>query len=142
MDRRNQIIIIVGLLVSLVAVPVVVALVNQDSSTTDTNAQTLTTTPAARTSDDIIRAIEKADTSLKDSSGKPTFSLLGFKRLANNWYVAWIDTKNTKVLINDPSVSAEYMYPLMGPDTVFSEATATSKGIPVAVYKDFENATI
>jgi hypothetical protein len=34
------------------------------------------------------------------------------------------------------------MYPLMGPDTVFSEATATSKGIPVAVYKDFENATI
>jgi hypothetical protein len=142
MDKRNQIIILVGLPVSLIVVPVVVALVNQSAPTpTNSASQALTTTPAARTSNDIIVAIEKADSSLKDSSGKPTFSLLGFKRLAGNWYVAWIDTNNTKVLINDPAVSAENMYPLMGPDTNFTEGKAVAKGIPVTVFKEFIDAT-
>lgn len=142
MDKRNQLIIAVGLLCSLILVPVVVALLNQHATPSNISSEALTTTPAERTSSDITTAIKKADSSLRDSGNKPTFSLLGFKRLAGNWYVAWIDTKTTKVLINDPSVSPVYMSSLLGPDTVFSETDAISKGIPTGIFKDFKDATL
>jgi len=135
---KTTIRIIIGLIISLVVVPVVVvAILNSNSSI---NSPQLTNNPPERNNDEVAAAIAKSSQYLHDSKGEPTFKLLKVKRLANNWYMAWIDSATTKVLINDPSLSANYMKVLLGPATTFDVSGTYSKGIPQQVFGDFVNA--
>lgn len=135
---KTTIRIIIGLVISLIVVPlVVVAILN---STSGTNSPQLTNNPPERSNDEVAAAIAKSNAYLHDSKGEPTFKLLKVKRLANNWYMAWIDSATTKVLINDPSLSANYMRVLLGPSTTFDASDTYSKGIPQQVFGDFVNA--
>jgi|GEM_PF-756102 hypothetical protein len=135
---KTTIRIIIGLVIALVVVPIVVLSVL--TSLSGSNSQQLTNNPPVRTDDEVAAAIAKSSQYLHDSSGKPTFKLLKTKRLANNWYMAWIDSSTTKVLINDPSLSADYMTTVLGPSTTFNASDTYSKGIPQQVFGDFINA--
>jgi len=135
---KTTIRIIIGFVISLIVVPIVViAMLN---SVSNTNSQQLTSNPPARSNDEIAAAIAKSSPYLHDSKDEPTFKLLKVKRLANNWYMAWIDSTTTKVLINDPSLSTNYMRVLLGPATAFDASDTYSKGIPQQVFGDFVNA--
>lgn len=133
-------IIIIGLIVSLVIVPVFVYLIASRLDTNDTSYR-LTNTPPTRTSEEISEVIAKSNSSLQDNAGKPNFKLVEFKKLAGNWYIAWIENDSIKVLINDPAESPIYMRVFLGPATVFDQNDAVSKGVPLQVFKDFEHAT-
>lgn len=135
---KTTIKIIIGLVIALIVVPVVVLSIL--TSLSGSNSQQLTNNPPARSDDEVAAAIAKSNQYLHDSSGKPTFKLLKVKRLANNWYMAWIDSATTKVLINDPSLSANYMTAVLGPSTSFNISDTYSKGIPQQVFGDFVNA--
>jgi hypothetical protein len=135
---KTTIRIIIGLIISLIVVPIVV--VSILNSVSNTNSQQLTNNPPERSNDEVAAAIAKSNSYLHDSKGKPTFKLLKVKRLANNWYMAWIDSATTKVLINDPSLSANNMRVLLGPAATFDVSDTYSKGIPQQVFGDFVNA--
>jgi len=135
---KTTIRIIIGLVISLVVVPIVVVAIL--TSVSGTNSQQLTNNPPERSNDEVAAAIAKSSQYLHDSKGEPTFKLLKVKRLANNWYMAWIDSATTKVLVNDPSLSATYMRVLLGPAATFDASDTYSKGIPQEVYGDFINA--
>jgi len=135
---KTTIRIIIGLVISLIVVPIIVITILR--SVSNTNSQQLTNNPPVRSSNEIAAAIAKSSPYLHSSKGEPTFKLLKVKRLANNWYMAWIDSATTKVLINDPSLSTNYMRVLLGPATAFDASDTYSKGIPQQVFGDFVNA--
>ena len=135
---KTTIRIIIGFVIALVIVPIVVLSIL--TSLSGSNSQQLTNNPPARSDDEVAAAIAKSNQYLHDSDGKPTFKLLKAKRLANNWYMAWVDSPTTKVLINDPSLSADYMTVVLGPSTTFNASDTYSKGIPQQVFGDFVNA--
>ena len=135
----SRIQIVIGLVISLFVVPLVVLSIL--TVTSQSSSAQLTNTPPERTSSDLSAAIARSNRNLRDQSGKPTFSLINSKRLANNWYVAWIDTKTIKVLINDPSVGAQYMSVILGPASTFNQSDARSRGVPDSIYEAFTNAT-
>lgn len=130
--------IIVGCIVSLIIVPVIVysALSAHEAST----APKLTNNPPERTNDEVSHAIAMSNAYLHTSDNEPTFKLMKVKRLANNWYMAWIDNKQIKVLINDPAVNSDRMRVILGPATEFDSSSVYSEGIPSSVYGVFVNA--
>lgn len=135
---KTTINIIIGLIIALIVVPFVVLTILNTASTN--TSQQLTNNPPARSDSEVAAAIAKSSSYLHDSNGNPTFKLLKVKRLANNWYMAWIDSPTTKVLVNDPSLSADYMRVLLGPSTTFNASDTYAKGIPQKVFGDFVNA--
>lgn len=135
---KTTIRIIIGLVISLIVVPVVV--IAMLTSVSGSNSQQLTNNPPERSNDEVAAAIAKSNQYLHNSNGEPTFKLLKVKRLANNWYMAWIDSATTKVLVNDPSLSADNMRVILGPAAAFDASDTYSKGIPQQVFGDFVNA--
>lgn len=136
--NKTTIVIIAGLVISLIVVPLVVVTLLTTNS--QSRSQQLTNNPPARTNDEVASAIAKSNKYLRDSTGKPDFKLLSVKRLANNWYMAWIDTPTTKVLVNDPSVGAQYMSVMLGPSTTFDKSDIYTSGIPDTIFEEFINA--
>lgn len=135
--KRSTIAIIIGLIVSLIIVPLAVMAILTNPSAN--SSQQLTSNPPARTDAVIASTIAKSNKYLHDSSGNPTFKLLKVKRLASNWYMAWIDASTTKVLINDPSISDQYMVVMLGPSMTFDKSEIYSMGIPESVFEEFIN---
>lgn len=138
--KRSTIYIIFGLFISLIIVPLVVVATLTTAS--ENNSQQLTNNPPVRSDAEVAAAIAKSNQYLRDSSGKPSFKLLKVKRLASNWYMAWIDDSTTKVLVNDPSVSDQYMTTMLGPASTFDKSSIYSMGIPDSVFEEFVNAQI
>lgn len=136
--NKSTIGIIIGLLLSLVVVPLVVVAIL--TGIREGNSQQLTNTPPARSDQQVAAAVAKSNQYLHDSDGKPTFKLLKVKRLAGNWYMAWVDNNDTKVLVNDPSLSAQYMVTFLGPSNTFDKSEIYSMGIPEKVFKEFIDA--
>ena len=132
--------IIIGLFLSLIVVPLVVT--NILTSVSQSESQQLTSNPVARSDVEVAAAIARSNKYLHDSAGNPSFKLLKVKRLGSNWYMAWIDTPTTKVLINDPSVSSQYMVTMLGPSETFDKSVIYSMGIPENIYGEFIDAKI
>lgn len=140
MTKRNLLMIVIGLIISLLVAPALVILVATYLS--PDQSEKLTNNPPQRSDIEISQAIARSDKNLRDIQGNPTFKLLKQKRIASNWYIAWIDDSTIKVLLNDPEQSAEKIRVIAGPASTFSESTTLMKGVPKSVFEDFINEKI
>lgn len=137
--KKSTIWIIIGFVLSLLVVPLIVygILVATNSASSSTE---LTNNPPQRTDSQVADAIAKSNVYLRTDDGKPDFDLLKVDRLAGNWYMAWIDDQDTKVLVNDPAVNPDSMKLVLGPASTFDESAIYSIGIPADIFKEFVNA--
>ncbi len=130
--------VVVGLIFSCIITPTVVYF---STSKPAAVGGKLTNTPPERTNEEVIAAIENSVDYLKPDGNTKKFTLIAKKRLDRNWYVAWLDDKEVKVLINDPSEKPSGMRVLLGPGTLFEEQRALKVGVPISVYRSFIDAT-
>lgn len=126
----NRSLIIIGLILSFLVVPILVSVF---ASQNDGLNRNLTNTPPERDASQIKSAVTASVPVLKNGD----FTVTKYIRIDPNWYVAWLDGKDVKVLINDAYDKASGMKVILGPASTFDENDALSRGVPSKMYKRF-----
>lgn len=142
MDRKNRILIIIGLIVSFVVVPVITWLILSTISSTSESPQSET---VEKSEQDITNAIVQNNAQLS-SDGEPTFIISDISIPQTKWYIVTIHTKDdpeglnsAKILLYDYGADAGGLKVLLGPGTSFPSDITQPLGVPDSIAQELNS---
>lgn len=95
--------------------------------------------PDTRTAQDFMAPLRAQEPQLFTSKDTPVFTIARIDHPEKNWYILTIQANGdnsgieSKLVMNDPYFSTEYMHVAAGPETKFSELELSQNNVPDTV---------